>query len=88
MGSAGTFSDQRGQQAPGGAGADLAEQRAAHHGGVRVGAGVDHGVAGQEVGGLLGDVGGGAAAHHHLDLVDVEVLEERDAGEGGQGVLV
>lgn len=70
-----TFGDQRSQEASGRARAKSAEQRAAHHRRVGVGAGVHHGVTGKEIGGLLRDVGTGAATHHHLDLIHIQVLE-------------
>lgn len=70
-----TFGDQRSQEASRGTRTEPAKQGAAHHRRVGVGAGVHHRVSGNEIGGLLCDIGTGAAPHYDLDLIHVQVLE-------------
>lgn len=73
-----TFSNERGQKASWWTWAKPAEQRAADHWRVCVSASIHLRVSRNKVGGLLCDIWTGAAPHHHLDLVHVQVLEEED----------
>ncbi len=73
-----TFSNERGQKASWWAWAKLAEQGAADHWWVCVGASIGHRVFGNKIGGLLRHIWSGAAPYNHLDLVHIQVLERED----------
>lgn len=71
-----TLGDEGGQEASGRAGACPAEPATADDRGVSVGARIHHRVTGDKVG-LLCDLGGGAPAHHHLNLGGGRDVEEK-----------
>lgn len=72
-----TFGDERSQEASGRTRTEPAQQGAAHHRRVGVGASIHHWVSGKKIGGLLCDIGTGAAPHDNLDLIHIQVLEIR-----------
>lgn len=70
-----TFGDERSQEASRRTRTESAKQGAAHHWRVGVGASIHHWVSGDKIGGLLCDIGTGAAPHYNLDLIHIQVLE-------------
>lgn len=70
-----TFGDERSQEASRRTRTESAKQGAAHHWWVGVGASIHHWVSGDKIGGLLCDIGTGAAPHYNLDLIHIQVLE-------------
>lgn len=70
-----TFGDERSQEASRRTWTEPAQQGAAHHRWVGVGASIHHWVSGNKIGGLLCDIGTGAAPHHNLDLIHIQLLK-------------